>query len=368
MVRVGVARVVVERVTAVVPAVLGGDGHRLRRGAVHPHVDRGVPARSRGVVRQRVAEGHGVRGRREGELHVLADGVQRHGLPAGRLRGQRAVEAVGADQRAVGGGVLGFLLLERDGRTATGDRQGGGGGDPRRLGGRSAGQDRGGGDAERGECQRERGGQGSSEQWASGWWGHVTVVLAVRGGSADAHRLGAATQGSPRWCAKFCFNYSKMRLKPVRNECSEGIGYAWSPSGEAGGAPTAMPRRGCGAAADSVRRAVECSAEPSFGAQNIRTRSEEHGVEGCPCGGAVRKPVQVVSLLIPYAAWRVSAFLGSGALESVLHRFAEWGFACPAVLLCSRSPSARKGKAPEPDNCAGSSVCSWTADSRCAER
>lgn len=94
VVRVVVARVVVERVTPVVPAVLGGDRQRLDRRAVGLHVQRGAAALAVGGVGKAVAQRHRVRGRRERELHVLPDRVEGDRL-AGRTPRRGGVRRAG---------------------------------------------------------------------------------------------------------------------------------------------------------------------------------------------------------------------------------------------------------------------------------
>jgi hypothetical protein len=76
-------------------------------------------------------------------LDVFALGVESEGLALGRLGGEMGEGAVGADLRAVGGGVLGLLLDVRERRA---------GADVDRPGGRGHGGQPADGAEEGGEC------------------------------------------------------------------------------------------------------------------------------------------------------------------------------------------------------------------------
>ena len=116
-------RVVGERVHPVQPGVLRGQRHRLLAFAVDRHVERRAQTAAVRGVRDAVAQRQRVRGPRERELDVLATLGQPYGGPPGSLGGQCVGLTAGADPLAVGVGVLGFLLDERDGRTAALDER-----------------------------------------------------------------------------------------------------------------------------------------------------------------------------------------------------------------------------------------------------
>ncbi len=153
VVGVGVTRVVVERVTAVEPAVHRGQGDVLELGAADADV--GVDGLALAAVRvgDAVAHRHRVGGLGQGELDVLTRRVDRDGPAAGGLGGERRVDPVGPDDGAVVGDVLGLELGERNGRAATRDAP------------RGVGRDgRGGGAGETGDGHRARRDQGGARE------------------------------------------------------------------------------------------------------------------------------------------------------------------------------------------------------------
>ena len=96
-------------------------------GAVDVQRQRRGVDRAGGRVRNAEAHHHGVRGRGDDELDVLAGGVEGDRAAAGRLRLERVVGVAGADHRAVGGRGLGFdvYVRQRRARAAGGRRRAG---------------------------------------------------------------------------------------------------------------------------------------------------------------------------------------------------------------------------------------------------
>ncbi len=108
----------VKGIHPVQPRVLGSERRGAEVPAFHPDGDRGADPVPVGRVGNAVSEGEGIRVSGQGELDVLARLVEAHRRASGGFGGQRVRVAAGADDRAVGDGVLGLLLDEVDARAA----------------------------------------------------------------------------------------------------------------------------------------------------------------------------------------------------------------------------------------------------------
>ena len=118
MVRGPVGRAVGERISAVEPAVAGGQLQRCDALLADINSDDGIAAAARRRVRDRIADGHCVRRPCQGEFHELADAIQPDRAPPRSFRGNVGKPPGRANQRAVEARVLRFIFGEGNCRSA----------------------------------------------------------------------------------------------------------------------------------------------------------------------------------------------------------------------------------------------------------